>query len=372
MKIAFYAPLKPPDHPVPSGDRQMARMLIKALGLAGHSVEIVSHLRAYLSDNSESQLTNLRDQARAEIERIATDGPAGAKPNIWLTYHPYYRAPDLLGPVLSSKFQIPYVTLEASYARKRDRDDWANAQKFVKSAIEEASLNICFTKRDREGLAMLGPDLRLAYVAPFIDIENYAQARPERNNGTLELNAVAMMRKGDKFDSYRMLAAALERLSDLDWHLKVIGDGPLRAETQALFAKVPATRITWAGERAPEAIAGELRKADLYCWPGCGEAYGLAYLEAQAAGIPVVAQDIAGVPEVVRNRETGILTPAGDVAAYAAAIRALAADRDRLRTLGRQARQFVLGERTLEIASQRLDSILQQITTQIPSPAHAG
>ncbi|MBL8895309.1 MAG: glycosyltransferase family 4 protein [Rhizobiales bacterium] len=371
MKIAFYAPLKPPDHPVPSGDRQMARLLIKALEIKGHSVAVVSHLRAYLSDNGERELTNLRDQARAEVERIATDWSAGAKPDIWLTYHPYYRAPDLLGPPLAAKFQIPYVTLEASYARKRDRDGWANAQELVTRAIENAALNICFTKRDQDGLATLGPEIRLAYVPPFIDVADYDQERTA-SAGMIKFISVAMMRKGDKFDSYRMLAAALERLADLDWHLKVIGDGPLRGEVQSLFAKIPASRITWAGERAPSEIAGELRDADLYCWPGCGEAYGLAYLEAQAAGIPVVAQNIAGVPEVVRNGETGILTPAGDIAAYADAIRALAADRDRLQALGRQARQFVLTERTLEIASQRLDVILRQIITHAPSPAHAG
>ena len=371
MKIAFYAPLKPPDHPVPSGDRQMARMLIKALELKGHSVMVVSHLRAYLSDNGERELTNLRDRARAEVERITKGWSAGAKPDIWLSYHPYYRAPDLPGPSLAAKFDIPYVTLEASYARKRDRDAWANAQKLVTSAIEKAALNICFTKRDRDGLAMLGPEIRLAYVPPFIDVADYDRERPA-STGVMKFISVAMMRKGDKFDSYRMLAAAFERLTDLDWHLKIIGDGPLRTEVQALFAKSPASRITWAGERAPGEIAGELRDADLYCWPGCGEAYGLAYLEAQAAGIPVVAQDIAGVPEVVRSGETGILTPAGDVAAYAEAIRALAADRNRLRLLGRQARQFVLTERTLEIASQHLDVILRQIITHTPSPAHAG
>ncbi|MFO0993906.1 MAG: glycosyltransferase family 4 protein [Hyphomicrobiales bacterium] len=371
MKIAFYAPLKPPDHPVPSGDRQMARMLIKALALKGHSVTVISHLRAYLSDNSESELTNLRDRARAEVERIARDWSAGTRPEIWLTYHPYYRAPDLLGPLLTAESKIPYVTLEASYARKRDRDDWANAQKFVTSAIEQAALNICFTRRDRDGLAMLGPEIRLAYVAPFIDVADYDRERTA-SAGMLRLIAVAMMRKGDKFDSYCMLAAALKRLTDIDWHLRVVGDGPLRGEVQALFAKIPASRMTWAGERAPGEIAAEMRNADLYCWPGCGEAYGLAYLEAQAAGVPVVAQDIAGVPEVVRNGETGILTPAGDVVAYADAIRALAADRDRLRLLGRQARQFVLNERTLEIASLRLDAILHQIVTHTPSPAHAG
>jgi glycosyltransferase involved in cell wall biosynthesis len=370
MEIAFYAPLKPPDHPIPSGDRQMARMLIKALELAGHSVEVVSHLRAYLADNGEARLTNLRDEAQHEADRIEASWLARAKPKLWLTYHPYYRAPDLLGPVLAERCSLPYVTLEASYARKRDRDGWASAQRSVVTAIEMAALNICFTKRDQEGLAMLGPGVRLAYVPPFIDVANYTQTPAARSGEPIRLVAVAMMRKGDKFDSYRMLAASLEKLNNVDWHLKVIGDGPLRAETLSLFQNIPASRITWAGEFTPDQIADELRDCDLYCWPGCGEAYGLAYLEAEAAGIPVVAQDIAGVPEVVRNGETGILTPAGDIAAYANAIRALSADREMLRRLGEQARRFVLGERTIEIAAGRLDGALANIVNQWQVPSH--
>jgi hypothetical protein len=46
-RIAFYAPLKPPDHPVASGDRAMARSLIAALRLAGHDVEIASRFRSF-------------------------------------------------------------------------------------------------------------------------------------------------------------------------------------------------------------------------------------------------------------------------------------------------------------------------------------
>jgi hypothetical protein len=44
MKVAFYATMKPPDDPVPSGDRTMARLLVKALETAGHEVELVSHV----------------------------------------------------------------------------------------------------------------------------------------------------------------------------------------------------------------------------------------------------------------------------------------------------------------------------------------
>ena len=46
MKIAFYAPMKPPDHPVPSGDRTMARLLVRALETAGHEVRLACRLRS--------------------------------------------------------------------------------------------------------------------------------------------------------------------------------------------------------------------------------------------------------------------------------------------------------------------------------------
>ncbi len=47
MRIAFYAPMKSPHHPVPSGDRLMARLLIRALEMAGHSVELLSEFRIH-------------------------------------------------------------------------------------------------------------------------------------------------------------------------------------------------------------------------------------------------------------------------------------------------------------------------------------
>src|SRR5439155_20302278 len=60
--------------------------------------------------------------------------------------------------------------------------------------------------------------------------------------------------------------------------------------------------------------------ADLYLWPAVNEAYGMAFLEAQAAGLPVVAGRTGGVPAVVADGVTGILTPIGDPAAFADAV----------------------------------------------------
>jgi glycosyltransferase involved in cell wall biosynthesis len=104
-----------------------------------------------------------------------------------------------------------------------------------------------------------------------------------------------------------------------------------------------------------------LRGAGIYVWPGCGEAYGLAYLEAQAAGLPAVAQHIAGVPEVVRHGITGLLTPAGEIAALAGAIERLLTNETERQELGVAARRFVFEERSLEAAAKRLATILPRV-----------
>ena len=60
--------------------------------------------------------------------------------------------------------------------------------------------------------------------------------------------------------------------------------------------------------------------ADLYLWPAINEAYGMAFMEAQAAGLPVIAGRTGGVPAVVADGEAGLLTPIGDAHAFGKAV----------------------------------------------------
>ena len=354
MRIAFYAPLKSPDHPVPSGDRLMARQLMRALGMGGNTVELASALRSFHA-TPETVLPDLGTQAEAEIARISrawdTDGP----PDLWFCYHPYYKAPDLIGPALCRRFHLPYVTAEASYSKRRNLGCWARHQDDLKTLVESAAINLCFTERDRAGLAEAVPAARLARIAPFIDAAPFLEAIPTPEAS--RLLTVAMMRPGDKLESYRALAAALA-LVRTDWQLSIIGDGPERPAVTAAFANLPAERIEWRGEQHREGVIADMARASLYVWPGHGEAYGLAYLEAQAAGLPVIAERIAGVPEVVADGRTGLLVEPGRPEAFAAAIDALLLDEARRQSLSTDARRFVSKERSLPVIAARLETIL--------------
>jgi hypothetical protein len=88
VKIAFYAPLKAPDHPVPSGDRQMARLLVKALDKGGFDVKVASTLRAFQAE--PRPLAVLQRDANAEKARIGQEWSKDGRPDLWFTYHLYY------------------------------------------------------------------------------------------------------------------------------------------------------------------------------------------------------------------------------------------------------------------------------------------
>ena len=102
MRIAFYAPLKSPTHGTPSGDRRVARLLMDALQLAGHRVELVSDFSSFEGDGDAMRQAELRAQG-AELGRVLTNrwqaGSATERPELWFTYHLYYKAPDWLGPI---------------------------------------------------------------------------------------------------------------------------------------------------------------------------------------------------------------------------------------------------------------------------------
>ncbi|ACA20731.1 glycosyl transferase group 1 [Methylobacterium sp. 4-46] len=354
-RIAFYAPLKPPDHPVPSGERTMARLLLRALAEAGFAPFLASGLRS--RDPEGSRHAALREAARAEAARLVAAW-RDAPPRLWFTYHVYYKAPDWIGPEVARALGIPYVVAEGSRAPKRAAGPHAVGHAGAEAALDAADLVLVMNRRDRPALeAARPPHQRLAALPPFLDPSDWPlPARPAGGAG-LRLLTVAMMREGDKLASYRLLAEALARCGDLAWSLDVAGEGPAAAEVGRLLAPFGA-RVRRHGALAPAALARLYGAADLLVWPAVREAYGMVLLEAQAHGCPVVAGGDGGVPDVVRDGITGIVTAPGEAAALADAVRALAADPARRAAMGAAALAFARGERGLAAAAARLRAAL--------------
>ncbi|HZS34430.1 MAG TPA: glycosyltransferase family 4 protein [Methylomirabilota bacterium] len=122
----------------------------------------------------------------------------------------------------------------------------------------------------------------------------------------------------------------------------VLGDGLERAAAEEPSRREGTPSVfRFAGWVDHGAVPAYLRLADLVVSTSAHETQSLVYLEAQAAGRCLVASDIPGAREVVRDGETGILFPAGDVEALARVVARLAADPGRRRAIGLAARRRV-------------------------------
>jgi glycosyltransferase involved in cell wall biosynthesis len=378
MRIAFHAPMKPPDHPVPSGDRRVARLFVAALRHAGHRVEIASRLRSRddaTVPGRQARLAALGDRLADRLIRRWRAEPA-RRPDLWFTYHLYHKAPDLVGPRVAAAFDLPYVVAEASHAPKRRTGPWADGFARAEAALRQAAAVIAVTAVDAEGLAPVVPAGRLHRIAPFLDVAPYVAAAARRAELRARwwgdapgpwLLAVGMMRDGDKARSFERLAKALDRLGEMPWRLAVVGDGPARDTVLARFDRA---RLRYLGARPPDQVAELYAAADLYVWPAVNEAYGMAILEAQATGLPVVAGRTGGVPDIVRDGVTGLLVPPPDapdhVDRLAGAVRLLLHDRRRREEMAEAALRTAAHAHGFDAAAADLDAILAGAAATVP------
>ncbi|HET7409671.1 MAG TPA: glycosyltransferase family 4 protein, partial [Paracoccaceae bacterium] len=160
----------------------------------------------------------------------------------------------------------------------------------------------------------------MVHLPAFLDEGPAPVARPAGDPP--RLLTVGMMRPGDKLESYRRLAAGLAHLPG-EWRLDVIGDGEAAGAVRALFARF-GDRVAFRGRvDDPAGLRAAYEAADLMVWPGVGEGVGMAVLEAQAAGLPVVSEDHPAQRDLIE----GPLVPPDDPAAFARAVGAALAER---------------------------------------------
>jgi glycosyltransferase involved in cell wall biosynthesis len=372
MRVAFYAPMKPPTHPLPSGDRRIALALLQALSLGGHQVALASELRTYEGAGDAGAQRQQQSQGAAEAARLvqAWTAAPGARPDAWVTYHVYHKSPDFIGPAVSRRFALPYLIVEPSIAPKRATGPWAAHYAAALDCFRQADALLCPTRYDQPALAKAVGSERLLHLPPFIDTEPFARARAARpahraalavrhdlDPGKAWLLAVGMFRPGDKLESYRRLGEALAVLGAGDWQLVVVGDGPAAADVRRAMADLGGA-ARFIGAVDPADMPAIYAVCDLHVWPAAGEAFGMALLEAQAAGLPVIAGRVRGVPEIVRDGETGILAAENDAAGFANAVRRLLTNRELRQTMSGRAAAHVVEHHGLAPAAAILNAAL--------------
>ncbi len=145
----------------------------------------------------------------------------------------------------------------------------------------------------------------------------------------------------------------------------IAGDGSLGEQLRARAAASSiATHIHWPGRVPHQAVPDLLRSLALFINPSRAESFGVAALEAQACGVPVIATRVGGLPEVVRDGATGLLVPPDDPESLATAIVELLRDSQRRAAMGRAARAWVRERYDWERSLDQMLAVYQRAMNQ--------
>jgi glycosyltransferase involved in cell wall biosynthesis len=197
----------------------------------------------------------------------------------------------------------------------------------------------------RRTLALgLTDDRALRQVVGFgVDCGEFAAVEPPATSASDEPMVIGYA-KGlrDYYGPLDLLdAAARLRDEGVAFRLRIAGGGPLEATLRDQIARRELGELVQLmgalhSDELPAFFAG----IHVFAMPSHREGYGVAALEASASGKPVVATNVGGIPEVVRDGATGLLVPPHDPPALAAALRRLAAEPDLRRRMGEAGRHF--------------------------------
>ena len=181
-----------------------------------------------------------------------------------------------------------------------------------------------------------------------------AGQRPRPPGGERSLVTVAhLVARKRHGDVLRALAVLSDRYPQLRY--RVIGDGPERTPLEGLAARLGvADRVEFLGQLAPAEAVETARASTLFVMPSTDEAFGVAYIEAMAGGVPAIGcRGEPGPEEIAAAGDGLVLVPPGDIERLTQRIDELLSDPHRLREAGQRARATVAGHFTWERCGQQ-------------------
>jgi colanic acid/amylovoran biosynthesis glycosyltransferase len=296
-----------------------------------------------------------------EASRLASHGPFDV-------VHCHYGNVGLRYAVAARVWQAPLVVSfygydASSYPRERGTDIYAPL--FARAGVV-ASLS---AHMDTQLRALGCPSSLLRRVPLTVDpgVEAIAESDRERpRHGVRLLTVARLVEKKGIEHALRAVALAAEECPSLCYD--VIGEEPLRARLEWVAATLGITqRVRFLGARSQEEVIAAMREADLFLLPSVTAANGdeegtpTVLLEASWSRLPVLSTRHAGIPEIVRDGETGVLVAEGDATALANALRALLRTPEWWPSLGEAGHRLVAGTHTMPAVAERLERIYREL-----------
>jgi len=222
---------------------------------------------------------------------------------------------------------------------------------------------VAVSESPRTDLARRGFDPSGFQVIPNgIDLEAFT---PEPEGERYDEPSLLYLGRLKRYKGVELILQALARLREhhprQPVRLRIAGRGDHEASLRDMVARLGLSdRVEFLGFVSEEDKLELFRRSWVHVLTSPNEGWGIANIEAAACGTPTVASDAPGLRESVRDGETGLLVPHGDVLALASALRGLLGDRSRVDTLGREARRFAEGF-SWDASALRMEELLRRV-----------
>ncbi len=353
MKIALISPY---DFPYPGGVTEHIIALAKQIQKRGHEVQILAASSGY-----QGQIVA---QTRPVTRQITTVSIAGATARVGLSPLSYIRlkkilqreafevlhlheplTPSLTWYALWLARNLPQTVTVGTFHAYHERPNWLYARGrplFGRFFARLDSLIAVSVAARQFANHMFPGDYRL--IPNGIDLDRFGGHRRGSPAGLDEPMTILFVGRLDWRKGFAHLLQAFFQLKPAYPRLRLQVVGPFSPKEAEPFKKMALTQgvteIDFVGYALPEQLPGFYHQADIFCAPALGyESFGMVLLEAMAAGLPVVASDIAGYRSLLVDGQEGLLTPPGQPTALALALRRLM-DHPALRVeLGQRGRQ---------------------------------
>lgn len=328
-------------YPVYGGSGVVATELGKALANRGHSVHFIAYSMPFRLDHIQENILfhevnvnayplfeyppytlNLTTKLVDVVEHEELD-----------ILHMHYAVPHATSAVLARRIladkgiHIPIVTtLHGTDITIVGRDpSFASIVNYSINHSDGVTAVSQYLKDETKSCCDITIDIEV--IPNFVDTNRFRPLKKDHFKKALCPNGERLLVHVSNFRPVKRAVEVVEvfhRLIEKGFGLKLllVGDGPDRVATEHRARELDVVDdVRFLGKQEP--VEEILSIADVFLMPSGSETFGLAALEAMACGVPVVASDIGGIPELVLHEETGFLCPLGDIEAYTESVQAL-------------------------------------------------
>lgn len=252
-------------------------------------------------------------------------------------------------PVLSTEHSVykneSFVKNKLKYWNKK------NVDKFV-----AVSKNICEELKNKFGIKKA----KISTINPGIDLAKFLSVTSKKTIGPIKF---LLMGRLEKEKNIAMALEALAQYRDRDWQCRIVGNGSLKSELQSLVRRLNLVdKVVFV--EATSNVVGEYGNCDVVLVPSLYEGFALVALEAMACARTVFATRVGVLPELIIDKENGLLCPDITTASFANGLAWIFENSDKLLSLGKKARSVVEKNFSLGIMTDKYEEIYLSLCTK--------